>query len=194
MRMNEIFVLLMLLVAVGLILIAQKITRRKFEVDDDDSELNSIPEIENLYEINKAMALESDGFNEDLLDPSKRYQIMKSLNGSSILSSHQILKNILRLEMHYRDADGVLDYFENLYLCVFLLYCIGDLEDVEMMWGAKHINMGTGCGFDIQYLVGSGVDRTMKYCEKIGRLDIFEYLASCKESGDFDDLESWSFG
>ena len=192
--MNQIIVLLIFLVVIGFVLIAKNNTRSKFETSDDESGPDTNPEINDLYEFNRARVLESAGFNEDLLDPSKRYQIMKNLSGNSILASHQMLKNIFYLEMHYRNADGILEYFENLYLCGFLLYCIGSLDDVEMMWDAKHINMDTGSGFDIQYLVGSGVERTMKFCESIGRLDICEYLNSCIESGDFDYLESWSLG
>ncbi len=83
------------------------------------------------------------------------------------------------------------DYDEALYWCAFLLYRIGDLKDVEMMWEAKHIDMDTGCMLDIQYLIGAGIDSTFSYLESRKMDDILEYLNRCREAGDLDDLLRW---
>jgi hypothetical protein len=65
--------------------------------------------------------------------------------------------------MEYRRLDRAAEYFENLYWCAYLLFCVGDPADVPMMWSAKHINFDTACGFDIQFLIGAGLDKTLEY-------------------------------
>jgi hypothetical protein len=37
------------------------------------------------------------------------------------------------------------------------------VHDVALLWQAKQINMDTGAGLDIQFLVGAGVEETIEY-------------------------------
>jgi len=89
------------------------------------------------------------------------------------------------------------EYFENLYWCALFLYQLGFLDDILPMWKAKHVNMDTGCGFDIQFLVGAGVDKTLSFLTDSDEADAkkaHSYILSCKEAGDFSNLPSWLQG
>lgn len=123
--------------------------------------------------------------------PADRQRILACIDPGSANVYHNVLKKIFLLEMEYREKDRHAEYFENLNWCGFLLYRVGDLEDVEMMWKAKLINMDTGVGFDIQCLVGAGIDNTFSYLERRSLNDILEYLNRCRKAGDLDDLSRW---
>ena len=56
-----------------------------------------------------------------------------------------------------------------MWLAALLLYLVGDPADVPLMWEGKQINMDTGIGFDGQFLVGAGVEETIKYLEESGQ-------------------------
>ena len=110
---------------------------------------------------------------------------------------HAELLDLFRREMTYRRADAPTegdvesDYFEHLYWCGLLLYLVGDPTDVPLMWEAKNINMDTGCGFDGQFLVGAGVEKTIKYLEERGQKAPADFLKGLKALEELDDLQGW---
>jgi len=110
---------------------------------------------------------------------------------------HAELLELFRREMAYRRADdsaeseGESDCFEQIYWCGLLLYLVGDPADVPLMWEGKRIDMDTAIGFDGQFLVGAGVEQTIKYLEEHGQRDPAEYLKGLKASKELDDLQGW---
>lgn len=108
---------------------------------------------------------------------------------------HGQLLDIFRREMNFRrtkeGTPEAADYFESLYHCALLLYLVGDLTDVPLMWEAKHLNFDTSCGFDGQFLVGAGVEETIRSLETSGHKEIADYVSQMKDAGDFDDLPGW---
>ena len=59
------------------------------------------------------------------------------------------------------------------------------------MWEAKNIDMDTGCGFDTQFMVGAGVDATMKYLEDQGQTGPMGLIEEMKAAKELDDLQEW---
>jgi len=109
---------------------------------------------------------------------------------------HPELLDLFRREMAYRRGDSAQnedesECFEQLYWCALLLYLIGSPADAALMWEGKQINMDTACGFDVQFLVGAGVDETTQYLETHGQKEPAEYLKSMKDHGEFDNLSQW---
>lgn len=136
--------------------------------------------------------------DRDLLDdPAQRRDALNKMapDRTTIGNFHETLLEIFHREMTYRDSDQSDDpennYFEQLYWCGLLLYLVGDPADVPLMWKAKNINMDTGCGFDVQFLVGAGVQETIRYLETRGEIEILEYLKECDAANDFDDMPRW---
>ncbi len=123
--------------------------------------------------------------------PQDRENALRKISPEDALSFHALINQIFEYEIEYRTDDSDYDFYENLYWCGLLLYCVGDANDIERMWKAKHINMDTARGFDVQYLVAGGVTKTKDFLIQKGRHDIVDYLKSCEEAGDFDDLEEW---
>jgi hypothetical protein len=50
-------------------------------------------------------------------------------------------------------------------LC-FMLFYIGVVEDCEIIWRAKMLNMDAGCMIDGNFLCGAGYDETLCYLDK----------------------------
>src|SRR5215203_3225581 len=99
-----------------------------------------------------------------LQDDELRDEIYKLIPLKDVFPFHSLLKALFNLEVNYRNDehnDG--EFFENIYHCAFFLFTIGDLNDVMPMWKAKTSNFDLGCGFDIQFLVGAGVEETTEY-------------------------------
>ena len=132
----------------------------------------------------------------DLNSPRDRRTLLLKIlpNREVVKKYHPELLDLFRREMRYRTEDNSAeecDYFEHLYWCGLLLYLVGDPADVPVMWEAKHINMDTGCGFDGQFLVGGGVEETIKYLEERGQKAPADYLKELKACKELDDLQGW---
>jgi hypothetical protein len=132
----------------------------------------------------------------DLNDGRSRQQLLEKIppDRAAVKKLHQILLDLFRREIASRRREGYDledDLFENLYWCALLLYLVGDPADVPLMWEAKHINMDTGCGFDGQFLVGAGVEETIKYLEEHGQKAPADYLKDLKSFKELDDLQGW---
>jgi hypothetical protein len=130
-----------------------------------------------------------DGSNpHDFSNPASRVLALKSIppDRQSAANERAMLLSLLEREMEYRKKDIECEYYENLYLCAFLLYLAGDPADAVLIWKAKHINMDTGFGLDGQSLVGAGVEQTVRYLEAKGENKIVDYIRRLQESGDLD--------
>ena len=57
------------------------------------------------------------------------------------------------------------------------------------MWEAKHIDFDTACGFDVQFMLGAGVDRTLQHLTVHGYEEIARRLAEYPAMR--DDLADW---
>lgn len=143
------------------------------------------------------MAIDFHAF--DLTRPRDRYRLLKGIppDRAIVRTIHKELLDLFRIEMDYRkedcppQPDQEFDYVELIYWCGLLLYLIGDPADAPLMWEAKHIDFDIGCSFDIQFLVGAGVDETVQYLEAQGQAQAVAYIKECQLSRDFEDLPGW---
>jgi hypothetical protein len=87
---------------------------------------------------------------------------------SDLLFRYSLLREILRIEIEFRrnpqptppgyDTAAV----EGIYWYAFLLFRAGSPADVIPLWRAKHSNFDTACGFDIEFLLGAGLEPTIQ--------------------------------
>ena len=130
-----------------------------------------------------------------LATPEFRRSILQEMHPTPSLELLPLVRKLLPLEVAYRaDESNDGEFFENLYWAALFLYQIGTLDDVIPMWKAKRTNCDTGFGFDIQFLVGQGVDETIAYCCGLNTQNAqaaADYIAECKDCGDFDYLDEW---
>jgi hypothetical protein len=128
----------------------------------------------------------------DISSPSAREQALRSIRPETAKRHQALLRQIFQAEFDYRRKDEDHEYFENIYWCAYLLFHVGDPDDTESMWLAKHLNMDTGCGFDIENLVGGGVEQTVAHLRQHGinnvADDIAERFAGCSR----EEIEEWS--
>jgi hypothetical protein len=141
----------------------------------------------------------------DLDTPSGRQSVLKEMppDREAVAKHHSELLDLFRREIKFRREllertdggpackDGEIDYSEHLYWCGLLLYLIGDPADVSLMWEAKSIDMDTGCSFDTQFMVGGGVDDTIKYLEDQGQTGPASLIKELKKFSELDDLQGW---
>lgn len=144
--------------------------------------------------------LASDDAQRMLSDVSRRVDLYRRLHPGPDAEHGPLLRALLEHECAFRRATDAApaadddDSFENLYRCALLLFQLGRVEDVLPLWRAKHIDMDTGCGLDIQFLVGAGVDETLAFLAASSDPAAREagaYIADCRLGGDFDDLPGW---
>jgi hypothetical protein len=136
-------------------------------------------------------------FSPDALaDPAVRRAVYEIIAAEDVRAYHGLLRAMLAMEAAYRTGEGAAasdggDYYDNLYACGLLLYEIGDVSDVPAMWAAKMTNMDTGAGFDVQMLVGAGVDETLTFLREQGHSKAATYIEGCQSGGEFDELADW---
>ncbi|MCB9635794.1 MAG: hypothetical protein H6721_27060 [Sandaracinus sp.] len=131
-----------------------------------------------------------------LADVTRPFAIYRALHPHPDRSRGPLLRAMLRAEVATRrsDDDDADEHFELLYWCAFLLASVGEPPDVLAAWRAKHLDFDTACGFDVQFLVGAGVDATLAFLDRSTDPDapkIADHLRGCRDAGDFDDLDGW---
>jgi len=130
-----------------------------------------------------------------LEEPRVRHAVLGEIDRAGPLDASGLLRLLLDHESAYRRSDSDGEFFENLYWCAFLLWRIGSVDDVIPLWRAKNIDFDTASGFDIQLLVGAGVDRTIEYLatkKDAEATAALERIVACRGAGDFDRLEEWA--
>jgi hypothetical protein len=132
---------------------------------------------------------------EERYDPHAelRALVLKELQKTLSLTDRVLIRFLLEQEMACRQNEDETD-IDSIHLCGFLLFLLGQLEDVELLWQAKRTTFDTWCGFDIQFLVGAGVSPTLAYLHSIQKEWAEEartYIEECQRAGDFSDLESY---
>ncbi|GCE09547.1 hypothetical protein [Dictyobacter aurantiacus] len=133
--------------------------------------------------------------NEDGSDPhaTLRAQVLKELQNTLSLKDRPLLRFLMEQEITCRKND-IETESDNIHLSGFLLFLLGQLEDVELLWKAKRASFDTWCGFDIQFLVGAGVSTTLIYLHSIEQewaKKARTYIEECQQTGDLDDLERY---
>lgn len=127
----------------------------------------------------------------DICTSSQRQKALQSIKPVDALKNHGLLKQILTLEMVDWRSESGSENKENLFHCGFLLHIVGDYNDVELMCEARNINLESSCGFDVQNLVGGGVEETINFLEAAGKEKVAEEIKAAYYYKDFDDLPKW---
>jgi hypothetical protein len=116
-------------------------------------------------------------------------EINKSLEPQDRMLARYLLEQVM---LSYRDEIWGVD--DNLKLCAYLLFRIGNVEDSLLIWQAKSINFDTFCGLDIQLVIGAGKAETLSYLQALASEDAIkavEYIKKCDKAGDFDEMDRY---
>lgn len=151
----------------------------------------SLPSNDLLSKIEYHKSLDDEGDEYDV-NFSFREQVCQQLNRDLQDVDHRFVQYLLEQEILAHQESWGLN--ENIKLCAYLLYRLGYVEDSLLIWKAKSTNFDTGCGVDIQLLVGAGIERTIAYLKKQNSQeakDAVQYIAEGVESGDFKNLAGW---
>lgn len=83
---------------------------------------------------------------------------------------------------------------DSIMLGCYLLGLHKNIEDSLRIWNAKTTDFDTFCYVDIQLVPFAGLDATIDYLKSLNSKnadDALKYIIECKESGDFDELDSY---
>ncbi len=123
-----------------------------------------------------------------------RAAVLEEVQQTLVPGDRALLCFILEQEMLARVHDGGGEFFENLYWAGFLLSLVAHVEDVRLLWRVKTLDYDTWSGFDVQFLVGAGVSRTLSYLQSLSEewaSAAWAYLEQCQQAGDIADLEQY---
>lgn len=72
------------------------------------------------------------------------------------------IRNLLLYEIEHEDDENIESHEPMRVLC-FLLFLIGNIEDCEIIWKAKMLNMDAESMIDGELLCGAGYSETLNY-------------------------------
>ncbi|TDL67737.1 hypothetical protein E2R58_00510 [Paenibacillus amylolyticus] len=92
----------------------------------------------------------------------------------------------IRQLLHQEIENQNLEDNEVLKLLCIMLFCIGNVEDTQLIWRAKRKNQDTGSYIDVQLLCGAGYERTLFYLENMDGGQAHEELLYLKQCEPYD--------
>ena len=130
-----------------------------------------------------------------------RKLLYKKLHRDFSYKYAELIRKLFAIEVKEREAlcsydSNVAREIDNTYDCplsiicsTYLLYRLGDLNDVKSIWNAKCIDYDSYFEIDGQFLVGAGVDETIAFLRrKRGRIakSIIKDIKRYKRQGAFE--------
>ena len=136
-----------------------------------------------LQKFKESAAVTSSEVQAVLANPAERQALYKLLLGEQLRPMATLIRVAFQKEAEYRDAlwegtaedDG--DYYEGIYRCAFLLYCLGTPEDIPALWQAKYLNMDVGTSMGAEFFIGAGLDESIKFIENTDHPESSEIAA-----------------
>ena len=108
----------------------------------------------------------------DLSTPRSRREALRLVSLDDPAPDHALLRQIFDYELAWRESpeEGAGDEFENIYLCAFLLFVIGDPADSPRLYRAKFgtSDFDLATGFDAQAIFGAGRSETLQWLRTSG--------------------------
>lgn len=132
-----------------------------------------------------------------LESPQERQRLYKLLLGRPVTLYSTLIRQAFAKEIGYRDAlwhgtvedDG--DCYEGIYRCAFLIYRIGSLDDIHVLWSAKYMNMDVGSSMGAEFFIGAGLKATRSYLEESNLPESNEILDYIADWFSHNDAEKW---
>lgn len=108
-----------------------------------------------------------------LSSAAERQVLYKLLVNEPLQPLALLIRAAFQKEVEYRDAlwegavedDG--DFYEGIYRGAFLLYCLGNAEDIHSLWRAKRLNTDVGSSMGAEFFVGAGVNKSIAFIENM---------------------------
>ena len=92
------------------------------------------------------------------------------------------IKQLLIDDVQKHEDSGCGEYLR--VLC-FMIFYYGHVEDCELIWKAKNLNMDTACCIDIGLTCGAGYTETINYLSsKPDLIAMKSYIEFCNNCGD----------
>ncbi|WP_433583312.1 hypothetical protein [Paenibacillus amylolyticus] len=99
------------------------------------------------------------------------------------LDPDEVNREAIRQLLHQEIENQNLEDNEVLKLLCIMLFCIGNVEDTELIWQAKRKNQDTSSYIDVQLLCGAGYEETLFYLENMNGEQAHKevlYLRQCE--------------
>ncbi len=117
---------------------------------------------------------ESDDLNAEL-----REKVVDILFDNEKLQSRALIKYLLRAEIDYCGAETLMR--ETLRQLTFMLYMLGKIEDIPMLFEAKmDTSFDAGCGLDIELIFGKDKEKVKEYF-RLNKNDNYDIVGCIEE-------------
>lgn len=141
------------------------------------------------------LSYQEEGATEDGigLHAHLRAHVLQALQNTLSLNDRPLIRFLMEQEIVCRQND-IETEDESIHYGGFLLFLLGQVEDVELLWRAKNANFDTACGFDGECLLGAGVASTLVYLSSIEQewgQKARSYIEWAQQGGSLSDLESY---
>ncbi|MCR5886113.1 hypothetical protein LRS03_25970 [Rhizobacter sp. J219] len=153
-----------------------------------------------LQEFKQSSVLASSEVQAVVADPAERQALYKLLLSEQLIPVASLIRAAFQKEVEYRNAlwertaedDG--DYYEGIYRCAFLLYRLGNPEDIPALWQAKYLNMDVGSSMGAEFFVGAGLNESIKFIENSDHPESGEIAAYIQGWFSQPDAMQWQKG
>ncbi|MBD0404086.1 hypothetical protein [Flammeovirga sp. EKP202] len=122
---------------------------------------------------------ESDDINADF-----RRKVVETLFDNKKLQSRELIKYLLQAEIDYCREETLMR--ETLRQITFMLYMIGKVEDIPMLFEAKmDTSFDAGCGLDIELIFGRDKDKVKEYFQ-LNKHENYDIVGCIEEYEKYD--------
>ena len=152
--------------------IIEKYRKGLIQLDKNENMARMINQYSSIYE-------EQNSINAEF-----RHLIVSRLFKNYTIIDKPLIRYLLEQEALWCEH-GFTD--ELVQLC-YMLYKIGNIDDIQLLWEIKNNNFDTYCGLDIQLVAVPDVDDALEYLRTKSEEWAFNatnYIESCLNSGDF---------
>jgi len=125
-----------------------------------------------------------DGYPVAALDNDTRAGLIAALLSDFRKSDADMIVALTRDESAMLARDHVNVGQDGLFACCWMLFMIGRLNDVPVVFEAKMTDFDTYCGIDSVFLVPHGVEATLEYAVAHGLDDLCSWVSDMR--GDVD--------
>lgn len=126
-------------------------------------------------------------------DGVERAALVATLLSSFTPADAPLIRELTRQEIAaVHDADSGCG--DVLLACCWLLFMLGHVEDVALVWRAKNVNFDAHCYIDSVLLVSQGADATARFARSQGQTDLVEWVEGEWMRDAEDAAQEWRSG
>jgi hypothetical protein len=126
------------------------------------------------------------------MNSEQRAEWLNSIWPNKLVQNHEAIRECFKTEVkEYRESQDPEHVIENKYQAALYLYILGKPEDGVLVFDAKMSDFDLGCGFDCEFMLGAGLEKTIEHAKEIKHQEMLEYLEELKGNSELSEIDEW---